>query len=514
MACMVTWPVKDAASNRRRVPTCPMTDRDDKAPLNHSPVPPQEERSVDPKPTPHAARSELQATKGLSSNPRTLPLRDELVPTENTHQESKRATRATDTDSSANRQPNMARARHFSLLRRLGVRRASLVAVASLVLAGFMGTIGTNAANSTFHAISSVFGGSHHRRRPSTPIPSLQAQLDAINAAAARDNLDPVQAKVNSRTIIGLWGERSTSYLKVFAPASYFTSHGTDVRSDEIRIYDDVGGRLQLNFRFRAQPLRYADTSGLPRCRRHGEAFCSRPTDPKNSVAQYSFKYLHTLDPTNTGRTVLVGEFTLMVPGRWEELAAFPVMISGPRIGPGAYSIRPIVEGPPRLEVRSKLPKSTTVFSLPEQHPQAVTVLRSKVDGEVETIRPHDIQDLGRVLTIRDALSPKVLEAYGLVAYWFPPQDESVMVGEYPSGATLTHSGRLTFIVDNKGFELDTDPESVPAFGPCSGQFFHTISLPLRDILGSANGVTIYSHEPHDSHSAVWKRYGSVICHE
>lgn len=388
------------------------------------------------------------------------------------------------------------------------------MALAGLVLAGFMGTIGTNAANSTYHAISAVFGGSHHKRPAVTAPPSIHEQLDAINAEAARQNLVPVQASANSRTIIGLWEEDSVSYLKVFAPASYLTSHGTDARSDEIRIYDDVRGRLELNFRFRARPVRYADTSGLPRCRRSHDARCSRPTDAKNNVARYSFKYLHTLDPSDSGRTVLVGEFTVTVPGYWEGLA-FPVMISGPRIGPGAYSIRPIVAGPPRLSLRGNVPKSTTAFSLPEAHPQTVTVLRSKVDGDIETIRPHDTQDLGRALAIRDELSAKVLEAYGLLAYWFPPHDESVMVGEYPSAAKLSHTGQLTFVVDLKGFELNTDPESTPAFGPCPGQFFYTLSFPLRDILGSANGVTIYSHKPHAvSHSTLWKRYGSVICHE
>jgi hypothetical protein len=185
-------------------------------------------------------------------------------------------------------------------------------------------------------------------------------------------------------------------------------------------------------------------------------------------------------------------------------------MISAPRTGPRQYTIKPIVQEPPRFERDTKLPGSSGAFPV-ESYRQAVAVYRTKLHHTYETRSPHDEQDLSTALTIPDALSQDVLHAYGVAELWFPPQNESVMIAEYMSGGVITSSGRLTIAIDLKGFDLNPDEDL--DYGPCMGQFFYSFTITLSNIAEFVNNEVVWRHPPaRVPHGTLWKRFGQHIC--
>jgi hypothetical protein len=388
------------------------------------------------------------------------------------------------------------------------------------VALAFFAAFGTNASTAVFNYISATLRHhTVHRPLASRLPPSIQEQLDAIDVEAARNHLIPTQATVNSRKILGLWGENSVSYLRVFSPqtlysTSQLTSEPNYALSDEIRIYDEVRGRLMLDFRFRPRSYHYNPNFPFPRCRprSHNENLCYNPAAPKTTTMAYTFTYLHTIDPYDSGQNVVVGEFTLPLAGLWGSLS-FPVIISAPMTGPGRYTIEPIVQEGPQFHTDVQLPHSSERLTVPPkwESPRSVSVFRDKLQRYLADRPPGNEKELDRPLSIPDALSATTLKAYGLMSFWFPPQDQSVMVAEYPSGYVVHRSsGEITVFIDLKGYDLD---KSGLNFGPCQGQFFFHVSFPASDIKGTFNEETVYSHEPRTiPPKTLWSRFGQAIC--
>lgn len=363
------------------------------------------------------------------------------------------------------------------------------VGIAAAVLAAWGGGLGTAIWETTKESFSA------NDREQGARAPSVDEQLDAIDAQAARLGLVPSQADRASRGIRNFGRLGSVSYLRIFEQKDGFGS-------DEIRIYTTTRGRLVLAFRFRPKDKKPA---------------FHNPSKYKLSDRDPFFFSVRKIVPrTSNGRAAVVGWFetsSLLLTS-----LTFPVLISPSIQTPGRFEMRPVVTTRPRVVRRLRLPGASNNFDRFGSDDELV-ILRERRGRPGLGQRPAGTRAFRTRVTLPDRYAPRALIMWGVAGFDVP--DAWTLLGRYVSGERYhrlikDRRGRVRDLEIDKlgvvrGYSLtalakDDDPN-------CRGQYPWSYRYRASVIKGEYNGRTeTYNAPPDRTFETVWRKYRDLIC--